>query len=194
MGGRRQTYAARRGAGRGRSGSGARWLACLVDLLPVEARRLSVRPALDHIPAIIEEIAAYLIARRGGLAASDRHREGAQLGELRHSQLVRARSSRVRALGACSRSRRGPHPRSRSPPAPRECLDVVHRLGRRQTHTGAVGVRRRLLATITRQTEQLAGFSRMMSHGPGTRSAPSIRRRRARARARCGSGRGASRL
>jgi signal transduction histidine kinase len=169
------TYAARvaeRVAGAQRD-LARRWLACLVDLLPVEAR--DVFPSdqlLDHIPALIEEIATYLRAPdEEELAANTTVIVKAQqLGELRHSQQASVHQilREYALLGSVLEEfvadlTRGLDP----PPAPRECLDVVHRLGRAVQTLMQVTVDTFVAAysaTITRQTEQLAGFNRMVSH------------------------------
>ena len=66
----------------------ARWFARLLDLLPVDARQVfPTQSLLDHVPALILEISAYLDLPEQAIAANtailDKARE---LGALRHGQ------------------------------------------------------------------------------------------------------------
>jgi signal transduction histidine kinase len=150
-----------------------RWLARLTELLPVEAH--DVFPSdelLDHIPTIIGEIATYLrTPDEEALAANTSViTKAQQLGELRHSQqasvhqILREYSllgSVLEAFVADVTAECAP------PPAPLDCLEVVHRLERAVQTLMQVTVDTFVAAytaTITRQTEQLTGFNRMVSH------------------------------
>src|ERR1044072_8857635 len=66
----------------------ARWFSRLLDLLPVEAREVfPTESLLDHIPALILEIAGYLRAPEDAIVANTTILEKArELGALRHSQ------------------------------------------------------------------------------------------------------------
>src|SRR5262245_27309692 len=67
----------------------ARWFERLLDLLPVDAREIfPTESLLDHVPALIVEISAYLgHPEEGAIAANTAILEKArELGELRHAQ------------------------------------------------------------------------------------------------------------
>lgn len=157
----------------GRLDLARRWLGHLIDLLPVDAR--DVFPSdqlLDHIPAIIEEIACYLRSPDNEELAANTTVivKAQQLGELRHSQQASVHQilREYALLGTVLEEFVADVTRDLAPaPAPLECLEVVNRLGHAVQTLMQVTVDTFVAAysaTIARQTEQLTGFNRMVSH------------------------------
>jgi signal transduction histidine kinase len=150
-----------------------RWLARLTELLPVDVR--DVFPSdqlLDHIPAIIDQIAAYLRAPDDEEFAANTTviTKAQELGLLRHGQqasvhqILREYALLGTVLEQFVVDTTSALP---APPDAQECFAVMHRVGRAVQTLMQITVDTFVSAytdTITRQTEQLAGFNRMVSH------------------------------
>jgi signal transduction histidine kinase len=149
-----------------------RWLARLTELLPVDVR--DVFPSdqlLDHIPAIIDLIAAYLRAPEDEEFAANTTviTKAQELGRLRHGQQASVHQIlREYALLGTVLEQFVTDATTTLPDAtPHECLDVMRRIGRAVQTLMQITVDTFVAEytdTITRQTEQLAGFNRMVSH------------------------------
>ncbi len=150
-----------------------RWLERLTELLPVDVR--DVFPSdqlLDHIPAIVDEIAAYLRAPDDEEFAANTTviTKAQELGLLRHGQQASVHQIlREYALLGTVLEQFVVDTTSALPvaPTPNECFAVMHRVGRAVQTLMQITVDTFIAAytdTITRQTEQLAGFNRMVSH------------------------------
>ena len=151
----------------------ARWLARLRELLTVTANEVfPSEQLLDHIPALVDEIAGYLAAPAdeaiaANAAVMDKARE---LGLLRHSQRASAHQllHEYEILGEILESFLAEETaRLGLQPAVTECFDVQRRL------TGAVRVLMRTTVdtfigeyttTIQEQNERLKAFNRTASH------------------------------
>lgn len=150
-----------------------RWLARLTELLPVDVR--DVFPSdqlLDHIPAIVDQIAAYLRAPGDEEFAANTTviTKAQELGRLRHGQQASVHQilREYALLGTVLEQFVG-EATSALPvaPTPQECLDVTSRVGRAVQTLMQITVDTFVAEytdTITRQTDQLAGFNRMVSH------------------------------
>jgi len=157
----------------GQRGLAQDWLARLIQLLPVDAR--DVFPSdklLDHIPTIIEQIAAYIRApEEHEFAANTVVIEKAQqLGRLRHEQQASVHQilREYALLGTVLETFIVDVTRELSALAtPLECFQVMRRVGHaiqtlmQTTVDTFVG---EYTETITRQTDRLANFNRMVSH------------------------------
>jgi signal transduction histidine kinase len=150
-----------------------RWLARLTELLPVDVR--DVFPSdqlLDHIPAIVDQIATYLRAPDDEEFAANTTviAKAQELGLLRHGQQASVHQIlREYALLGTVLERFVIDTTHALPvaPAPDECFAVMHRVGRAVQTLMQITVDTFIAAytdTITRQTEQLASFNRMVSH------------------------------
>ncbi len=149
------------------------WLARLTELLPVDVR--DVFPSdqlLDHIPIIIEQIATYLRAPDDEEFAANTTviSKAQELGLLRHGQQASVHQilreyallGTVLETFVVDATRALPHP-----PASDEIFGVTHRVGRAVQSLMQVTVDTFVASyteTITRQTEQLGSFNRMVSH------------------------------
>lgn len=150
-----------------------RWLAQLQILLPVPAREVfPSRDLLDHIPALVREIARYLGAEdaeeiAANAAVIDKARE---LGLLRHAQRASVHqllreyellAEILESFVASETARLGLEPASAT------VLDTMRRLMRairtlmRTTVDTFVS---EYTSTIERQTDQLKSYNRMASH------------------------------
>jgi signal transduction histidine kinase len=151
----------------------SRWFERLLDLLPVDARDIfPTESLLDHVPALIFEIAGYLQQPRGEAIASNTAilEKAAELGALRHSQraslhqvlreyqvlrgvLVAFVLEALESAGAA--------------PSAAEAVQLVERLHRtvdvlsQATVEEFVGLYTR---TIADQAERLDQFTRMAAH------------------------------
>jgi signal transduction histidine kinase len=150
-----------------------RWLARLTELLPVDVR--DVFPSdqlLDHIPAIIDLIATYLRAPDDEEFAANTTviTKAQELGHLRHGQQASVHQilREYALLGTVlEQFVTDATATLADPPTPLECLDVMRRIGRAVQTLMQITVDTFVAEytdTITRQTEQLAGFNRMVSH------------------------------
>jgi signal transduction histidine kinase len=150
-----------------------RWLARLTELLPVQAR--DVFPSdqlLDHIPGIILEIARYLRAPHDEEFAANTTviEKARELGLLRHSQQASVHQilREYELLGSILEAFVAEQTPHASPaPEPLECLEATRRVGRAVQTLMQITVDTFIAAyteTITRQTEQLASFNRMVGH------------------------------
>jgi signal transduction histidine kinase len=151
----------------------ARWLERLSALLPVDANEVfSGQELLDHIPALIRELAEYVrTPEQDGVAANTSILVKArELGELRYAQRASVHQllQEYRLLGAVLLAFvREEVARLHLPPSAPETLDALARLHE------AVGVLLQTTVdtfvaayadTIARQTARLESFSRMVSH------------------------------
>ncbi len=151
----------------------ARWLERLRALLPVEANEVFPGPELlDHIPALIRELAEYVrTPEENGVAANTSILVKARaLGELRYAQRASVHQllQEYRLLGAVLLAFvKEEVERLHLPPSAPETLDALTRLHE------AVGVLLQTTVdtfvaayaeTIARQTARLESFSRMVSH------------------------------
>ncbi len=150
-----------------------RWLARLTELLPVDVREVFPSDQLlDHIPAIIDEIAAYLRAPSDEEFAANTTviTKAQELGRLRHGQQASVHQIlREYALLGTVLEQFVTDATAALPdvPTPLECLEVMRRIGRAVQTLMQITVDTFVAEytdTITRQTEQLAGFNRMVSH------------------------------
>jgi signal transduction histidine kinase len=150
-----------------------RWLARLRELLPVTANEVfPSEQLLDHIPSLVDEIAAYLAAPAdqeiaANASVMDKARE---LGMLRHEQRASAHQllHEYEILGEILEAFLIEETIRRSlQPSVSECFDVQRRL------TRAVRVLMRTTvdtfiseytATIQEQTERIKAFNRAASH------------------------------
>lgn len=150
-----------------------RWLARLTELLPVDVR--DVFPSdqlLDHIPAIIDQIAIYLRAPDDEEFAANTTviTKAQELGRLRHGQQASVHQilREYALLGTVLEQFVADATTSLAiAPTAQACFDVMHRVGRAVQTLMQITVDTFVAAyteTITRQTEQLAGFNRMVSH------------------------------
>lgn len=150
-----------------------RWLARLTALLPVEVR--DVFPTdrlLDHIPAIIREIGAYLEAPGDEELAANTAVIGKaqELGLLRHGQQASVHQilQEYALLGTVLETFVAEETAVLAAPAsPLECLAVMRRVGRAVQVLMQITVDTFVAAyieTITQQTERLTSFNRMVSH------------------------------
>ncbi len=150
-----------------------RWFKRLHDLLPVEATEVFPSESLlDHIPALIVDISAYLRAPEAeAIAANTLVMEKArELGTLRHHQraslhqLLREYQLLGGVLVAFVQEE---IVRSSLAPSPRECVDVVARLHQSvdvlMQETVETFVRL-YAATISEQADRLEQFTRMATH------------------------------
>ena len=150
-----------------------RWFKRLHDLLPVEATEVFPSESLlDHIPALIVDISAYLRAPEAeAIAANTLVMEKArELGTLRHHQraslhqLLREYQLLGGVLVAFVQEE---IVRSSLAPSPRECVDVVARLHQSvdvlMQETVETFVRL-YTATIAEQADRLEQFTRMATH------------------------------
>lgn len=150
-----------------------RWFKRLHDLLPVEATEVFPSESLlDHIPALIVDISAYLRAPEAeAIAANTLVMEKArELGALRHHQraslhqLLREYQLLGGVLVAFVQEE---IVRSSLAPSPRECVDVVARLHQSvdvlMQETVETFVRL-YTATIAEQADRLEQFTRMATH------------------------------
>ena len=150
-----------------------RWFKRLHDLLPVEATEVFPSESLlDHIPALIVDISAYLRAPEAeAIAANTLVMEKArELGTLRHHQraslhqLLREYQLLGGVLVAFVQEE---IVRSSLAPSPRECVDVVARLHQSvdvlMQETVETFVRL-YTATISEQADRLEQFTRMATH------------------------------
>ena len=150
-----------------------RWFKRLHDLLPVEATEVFPSESLlDHIPALIVDISAYLRAPEAeAIAANTLVMEKArELGTLRHHQraslhqLLREYQLLGGVLVAFVQEE---IVRSSLAPSPRECVDVVARLHQsvdvlmQETVETFVHL---YTATISEQADRLDQFTRMATH------------------------------
>jgi signal transduction histidine kinase len=152
----------------------ARWLERLVELVPVDANSIfPTRALLDHIPLLIEDIAAYLRAPADlEIAANTSVIDKAQeLGTLRYQQnasvhqilreydiLADLLEQFVRDETASLRERE---------PVASDCLGLMQRLGhavRTLMQTTVDTFVREYTNTIERQTEKLESFNRTLMH------------------------------
>ncbi|HEV7734369.1 MAG TPA: HAMP domain-containing sensor histidine kinase [Candidatus Binatia bacterium] len=150
-----------------------RWLARLTELLPVDVR--DVFPSdqlLDHIPTLIDEIAAYLRAPDDEEFAANTTviSKAQELGLLRHGQqasvhqILREYALLGTVLETVVAEATATLPVQ---PTPGEIFAVTHRVGRAVQALMQMTVDTFVSAytdTITRQTEQLGSFNRMVSH------------------------------
>jgi len=127
---------------------------------------------LDHVPGIILEIARYLDAPHDEeFAANTSVMEKArELGLLRHGQQASVHQilREYELLGSVLESFVAEQTRRFVPrPEPPECLDAARRVGHAVQTLMQITVDTFIAAyteTITRQTEQLASFNRMVGH------------------------------
>lgn len=150
-----------------------RWLNQLLELLPVEA--IEVFPSgtlLDHIPALVREIATYLRAPdEEAIAANAAVLMKAQdLGRLRHAQHASVHQvvQEFRLLGSILIVFvKEETVRLNLRPDPVDCLELVRRLNEcvgvllQTTVDTFIGA---YTETIEQQTTRLEGFNRMVSH------------------------------
>ncbi len=149
-----------------------RWLGRLTELLPVQAREVFPSDQLlDHVPGIITEIAHYLRAPHDEeFAAKTTVIEKArELGRLRHSQQASVHQilREYELLGAILEDFLAEVTPEFETPAPLECLAATRRIGRAVQSLMQITVDTFISAyteTISRQTEQLASFNRMVGH------------------------------
>jgi signal transduction histidine kinase len=151
----------------------ARWLERLRALLPVDANEIFPGPELlDHIPALIRELADYVRApeQRGVAANTAILVKARELGEMRYAQSASVHQllQEYRLLGAVLLAFvKEEIDRLPFQPSASDAIDVLTRL-----HDG-VGVLLQTTVdtfvaaysdTIARQTARLESFSRMVSH------------------------------
>jgi signal transduction histidine kinase len=151
----------------------ARWLERLRVLLPVDTNEVFPGPELlDHIPALIRELAEYVrTPQQNGVAANTAVLlKARELGELRYAQRASVHQllQEYRLLGSVLLAFvKEEVDRLHLPPSAPETLDVLTRLHE------AVGVLLQTTVdtfvtsyadTIARQTARLESFSRMVSH------------------------------
>jgi len=151
----------------------ARWFERLLDLLPVNAREVfPTESLLDHVPALIREIADYLRQPQGEAIASNTAilEKANELGALRHSQ----RASLHQVLreyqilgGVLVAFVMEELEKSGATPSPAEAVQLVARLHQavdvlsQATVEAFVGLYTR---TIADQAERLDQFTRMAAH------------------------------
>lgn len=151
----------------------SRWLEELTKILPVEKREVfPTAQLLDHIPELIAEIAQFLRAPRDEAIAANTAvmSKAAELGELRYEQrssvhqllreyhmlgtiLEEFITSEVGAMGAEANAVEALEALS--------CVSHAVRVLQQQTVDTFVG---KYSETIERQTNQLRGFTRLISH------------------------------
>ena len=155
----------------------ARWFERLVDLLPVDARKVFPSSTLlDHVPVLIVEIAGSLRAGNGAIGANSIVLEKArELGALRHGQraslhqvlreyqilggvLAQFVLDEIATVGALPAA---------TLPAPATCVDVVGRIHHAVdilSQTTVEAFVTLYTQTIAEQHERLEQFTRMATH------------------------------